>query len=106
IKVRSVSENVTRELPLEEYLVGALAAESSIEDEVEALKAQAVVSRSFALKNLGRHSREGYDFCSTTHCQRFTFPKTKSAVSGAARRAVEETAGMILSDPMGRVIDA
>jgi stage II sporulation protein D len=106
IKVRSVSENVTRELPLEEYLVGALAAESSIEDEVEALKAQAVVSRSFALKNLGRHSREGYDFCSTTHCQRFTFPKTKSAVSGAARRAVEETAGLILSDPMGRVIDA
>jgi len=91
---------------LEEYLAGVLAAESSVEDEVEALKAQAVVSRAFALKNLGRHAREGYDFCSTTHCQRFTFPKTKSAISGAARRAVEETAGMILSDSLGNVIDA
>ena len=106
IKVRSVSENVTRELPLEEYLVGVLAAESSVEDEIEALKAQAVVSRAFALKNLRRHAREGFDFCSTTHCQRFTFPKTKGAVNGAARRAVEGTAGVILNDSLGNVVDA
>ena len=106
IKVHSVSENLTRELPLEEYLAGVLAAESSVESEIEALKAQAVVSRAFALKNLGRHAREGYDFCSTTHCQRFTFPKTKGAINGAARRAVEETAGMILSDSLGNVVDA
>ncbi|MGH9753631.1 MAG: SpoIID/LytB domain-containing protein, partial [Blastocatellia bacterium] len=103
IKVRSISEKVTRELALEEYLVGVLAAESSIESEIEALKAQAVVSRAFVLKNLGRHAREGYDFCSTTHCQRFTFPKTKSVIN---RRAVEETAGVILSDPLGNVVDA
>ncbi|HEY8460191.1 MAG TPA: SpoIID/LytB domain-containing protein [Blastocatellia bacterium] len=106
VKIRSVSENITRELPLEEYVAGALAAESSVEDQIEALKAQAVVSRAFALKNLGRHAREGYDFCSTTHCQRFAFPKTKNAIRGAARRAVEETAGMILSDQSGDVIDA
>src|SRR5215510_7912931 len=106
IKVRSISENVTRELPLEEYLVGVLAAESSVEEEIEALKAQAVVSRAFALKNLGRHAREGYDFCSTTHCQRFTFPKAKGAIKGAARRAVEETAGVVMSDPLGNIVDA
>src|SRR5262245_45296875 len=106
IRVRSVSENVTRELSLEEYLVGVLAAESSVEDEIEALKAQAVVSRAFAMKNLGRHAREGYDFCSTTHCQRFTFPKAKGAIKGAARRAVEETAGVVMSDPLGNIVDA
>jgi SpoIID/LytB domain protein len=106
IRVRSVSENVTRELPLEEYLVGVLGAESSVEDEIEALKAQAVVSRAFALKNLRRHAREGFDFCSTTHCQRFTFPKPKGAVNGAARRAVEGTAGVILNDSLGNVVDA
>src|SRR5262245_10117823 len=106
IRVRSISENVTRELQLEEYLVGVLAAESSVEDEIEALKAQAVVSRAFALKNLGRHAREGYDFCSTTHCQRFTFPKAKGAIKGAARRAVEETAGVVMSDPLGNIVDA
>ncbi|MGH9767948.1 MAG: SpoIID/LytB domain-containing protein, partial [Blastocatellia bacterium] len=106
IKVRSVRENVTRELPLEEYVVGVLAAESSFENEIEALKAQAIVSRAFALKNLGRHAREGHDFCSTTHCQQFVFLKTKSAVKTAARRAVEDTAGVILSDQSRRVVDA
>src|SRR5262245_17495603 len=80
--------------------MGVLGAESSVEDEVEALKAQAIVSRTFALKNLGRHAREDYDFCSTTHCQRYVFPKTKNAVNAAARRAVEETAGVMLIDPI------
>ena len=112
IKVRSISENITREETLEQYLVGVLSAESSVENEMEALKAQAVVSRTFALKNRGRHASEGYDFCSTTHCQRFVIPKTKTAATAAARRAVEETAGVILKDPLSggsgadRIVDA
>src|SRR5262245_57165333 len=58
IRVHSVSENVTRELPLEENRAGGLAAESSVEDESEACKAQAEVIRAFALTNLGRPHRE------------------------------------------------
>ncbi|MBS1790664.1 MAG: SpoIID/LytB domain-containing protein [Acidobacteria bacterium] len=104
IRVRSISENVTRELPLEEYLVGVLAAEASIETEPEALKAQAVISRTFALRNPGRHAREGFDFCSTTHCQRFTLPKPRQYA--AARRAVAATRGEVLRDRNGAVIDA
>jgi stage II sporulation protein D len=104
VRVRSISEGLTRELPLEEYLVGVLGAESSIEDEFEALKAQAVISRTFALRNPGRHAREGYDFCSTTHCQRFVYSKKGS--SSQSRRAVEETVGEVLQDGMGRPVDA
>ncbi len=106
IRVRSISENVTRELPLEEYLVGVLTGEASIEDETEALKAQAVVSRTFALKNRNRHAREGYDFCSTTHCQRFVLAKANNAGHAAARRAVEQTAGEALQDQSRRIVDA
>lgn len=104
VRVRSISENITRELPLEEYLVGVLATEASIETEPEALKAQAVISRTFALHNPGRHAREGYDFCSTTHCQRFTLPKARQ--NEAARRAVAATRGEVLRDRNGTVIDA
>ncbi len=104
VRIRSVSENITRELPLEEYLVGVLATEASIETEPEALKAQAVISRTFALRNPGRHVREGYDFCSTTHCQRFTLPKARQ--NEAARRAVAATRGEVLRDRNGTVIDA
>ncbi|MCD6545607.1 MAG: SpoIID/LytB domain-containing protein [Thermotogae bacterium] len=35
----------------------------------EAIKAQAVISRTYTLRNLGRHSDEGFDLCSTVHCQ-------------------------------------
>ena len=104
VKVRSISENITREMPLEEYLVGVLASEASIETEAEALKAQAVISRTFAVHNPGRHAREGYDFCSTTHCQRFTLPKARQ--HEAARRAVATTRGEVLHDRSGTVIDA
>jgi stage II sporulation protein D len=96
VKVRSISENITRELPLEEYLAGALAGEASIENEMEALKAQAVISRTFAVRNMGRHAREGFDFCSATHCQRFVLPKAR--LHAKARQAVDATRGEILLD--------
>ncbi|HKX32606.1 MAG TPA: SpoIID/LytB domain-containing protein [Blastocatellia bacterium] len=103
IKVRSVGERIVRTLPLEEYLVGVLAGESSVEQEPEALKAQAIVSRTFALKNLGRHAREGFDFCSTTHCQRFV--AIKSAGQSPARRAVESTRGEVLTEGPDRLAE-
>ncbi len=102
VRVRSVSENRTRELPLEEYLIGVLAGEAGAETQIEALKAQAVVSRSFASRNAGRHAGEGYDFCSTTHCQRFV----ASGRNNSARRAVAATSGLILVDQRGEPIDA
>ena len=64
-------ENITLDLSLEDYVLGVVATEGSMEVEPEALKALAVAVRSYALKNHGRHEREGFDFCSTTHCQRF-----------------------------------
>ncbi len=103
VRVRAISENITRDIPLEEYLVGVLAGESSVENAFEALKAQAVISRTFAIKNPGRHAREGFDFCSTTHCQRFVIPKPGPR---SARRAVEATHGQVLKDDAGEPIEA
>ena len=36
----------------------------------EALKAMAVAARTFGVYGRGRHARDGYDLCGTTHCQR------------------------------------
>lgn len=35
----------------------------------EALRAQAILVRTFALRNLGRHEKNGADVCDLTHCQ-------------------------------------
>jgi len=71
VRVHQVGENITRVLSLEDYVLGVVSAEGSMEDEREALKALAIAARTYALKNIRRHENQGYDFCSTTHCQRF-----------------------------------
>jgi stage II sporulation protein D len=104
VRVRLAREEVTRALSLEDYLFGVLAAEASVEGEFAALKAQAVVSRTYALANLRRHTRDGYDFCNTTHCQRFlqiTEANARPDFHELVRRAVHETSGEVLRDARG-----
>ena len=110
IKVHLVSENVTQTLSLEDYVLGVMRAEGTVEPEPEALKALAITIRTYALKNSGRHASDGYDFCSTTHCQRFVGPAvTKDATTSLDTRisaAVRATKGQVLTDDRGQPIDA
>jgi SpoIID/LytB domain protein len=102
ISVHQVSENVTQRMPLEDYVLHVVASEASIEDQPEALKALAIAARTYALKNLGRHKDQGYDFCSTTHCQRFESAVARPALAAA----VKETTGLVLRDDKHQIIDA
>jgi len=114
IRVHLVTENVTRELSLEDYVTGVMRAEGTMESEPEALKALAISVRTFALKNAGRHARDGYDFCSTTHCQRYVGAPASMQVDRAhpARTeapllaAVHATEGQVLRDDRGELIDS
>jgi len=102
VSVHQVTENSTYRMPLEDYVTGVVSTEASIEDEPEALKALAVAVRTYALKNLGRHKNTGYDFCSTTHCQRFTATQARPALATAVR----QTSGLVLLDDQHQIIDA
>lgn len=104
-------ESTMQSLTLEDYVRGVLAAESSTENEIEALKAQAVVVRTFALKNRGRHAQEGFDFCTTTHCERFalaadTSGRARSANAAAIDAAMAATRGEVLLDNRGQLVDS
>ncbi|MDD5016510.1 MAG: stage II sporulation protein D [Eubacteriales bacterium] len=63
------------EMPLEEYLVGVVAAEMPASYELEALKAQAVAARTYTLykmNNGGCAAHEGADICTDSgHCQAY-----------------------------------
>lgn len=102
VSVRQVSENVTQRMPLEHYIERVVATEGSVEDQPEALKALAIAARTYALKNLKRHAEEGYDFCSTTHCQRFEAMEIRPAVA----TAIDATTGVILRDEQGQIADS
>ncbi len=92
----------TRLLTLEEYVRGSILAEfapagGNPADVEGMLEVQAVVSRTFAIAHLGRHRRDGYDLCATTHCQLFDPARMRSSRwSGVAARAAARTAGMVL----------
>ena len=102
VSVHQVTENRTYRMALEDYVAGVVDAEASIEDEPEAIKALAIAARTFALKNLGRHKNDGYDFCSTTHCQRFAGTEARPALANA----VKATLGLVLLDDQQQLIDA
>jgi SpoIID/LytB domain protein len=102
VKVHLVHDNVTQELSLEDYVLGVMRAEGSMETEPEALKALAIAIRTYALKNLGRHAKDDYDFCSTTHCQRFVL----GAANPAMIEAVKATEGQVLLDDRRQLVDS
>ncbi len=104
----SVSSS-SRVISLEDYILGVVAAEGSTEMEDEAIKALAITSRTYAVKNLRRHAADGYDFCTTTHCQRFLSTDHlvgSSQISSAISPAVTATAGYVLQDKDGRIVDS
>ncbi|MEK9149426.1 MAG: SpoIID/LytB domain-containing protein [Candidatus Desantisbacteria bacterium] len=53
---------------LEDYLPGIIKREISTSWPIEAIKAQAVLARTYALVNQ-KHKAEGFDICSDVHCQ-------------------------------------
>ncbi|MBM6828527.1 SpoIID/LytB domain-containing protein [Anaerotignum lactatifermentans] len=78
---------------LEEYLYGVVPAEMPSSYEEEALKAQALAARTYAMTKLGAHTGSGYQLCDTTACQVYKGYSTETAKTNAV---VDETAGEII----------
>jgi stage II sporulation protein D len=91
-------------LPLESYLAAVLSQEMGTRapEEREALLAQAVVARTFALRNRGRWEADGFDATADTRDQVYLGVDVESAQAWDAVRA---TAGLVVRY-RGRVIDA
>jgi len=89
---------------LEDYLKGVVPGEMGprVYDEPEALKAQAVAARSYAMRRRGDFAAEGYDLCATPRCQVYGGVAVEQALTN---RAVDETAGEVLLFD-GKVADA
>ena len=80
-------------IPLESYVAGVVAAETPRSFPLEALKAQAIAARTYALFHLGDHEAQGADLCGEVHCQAYHgVPPPDSK----AYRAAQETAGEVL----------
>lgn len=105
--LRSESGTIT-ELPLETYVAGVVAAEMPVEFEREALMAQAVIARTYALRRASEVNtdKQHGDLCDDPgHCQAYRSREELSSAWGTSfsdneekiMSAVKATAGMVLT---------
>ena len=84
--------NVINVVDLEDYVKGVITFEMSASWPAEALKAQAVCARTYAVYQ-SKHSGRNFDVCSTTDCQVY---RGAAASTSASDAAVDETKGLML----------
>ncbi|HEY1252420.1 MAG TPA: SpoIID/LytB domain-containing protein [Thermoanaerobaculia bacterium] len=96
--------NVVNRADLEDYLYGVVPSEMGPRrfDAIEALKAQAVAARTYALAHRGQFEAEGYDICATPKCQVYGGVPVEDPLSSAA---VDGTRGLVLAY-QGQIADA
>ncbi len=93
---------VINDIDLESYIKGVVPSEMPASWEYEALKAQAIAARSFALANLGKQSKLGFDLKDNTEDQAYG---GASAETNITNKAVDETNGLVLTYDM-KIISA
>ena len=87
------SLTVMNDLPLELYLRGVVPSEMPSGWEHEAHKAQAIAARSYAVANMGKRGKYGYDLKDTPEDQAYG---GASAETKQTNNAVTETEGIVL----------
>ena len=88
------SWTLVEQVPLERYLQGVVPHEIGAGSPAAALAAQAVLARTWALRNQHRFFVDGYHLCSDTQCQVYSDPRQAGP---AVRQAVSGTAGRVLA---------
>lgn len=107
------AENIIKEIPIEEYVKGVVAAEMPAEFEPEALKAQAVAARTYAYSRYKKlyitddHAHDDADVCTDyAHCQAWVSKQeamdrwgseTAEGYWGKIEKAVDDTKGIIIT---------
>ena len=100
VMVRLAQNGRIRTLPLEDYVIGATAAEMPPHFPAEALKAQAIAIRTLALRNIaqsaaGHGKHKNADLCaSPACCMAFLEPETAAA---SVKQAAGATDGLYLT---------
>jgi len=86
--------NVINVVNIEDYIKGILPYEMSPKWPIEALKAQALAARTFAVYTMNKHRAYGFDLCNTIDCQVYYGIKNANETTD---QAVDETKGMYIT---------
>lgn len=93
---RLTGENITfiNVVTLQDYVKGVVPYEIGSNVPLEAVKAQAIAARNYAVSNLNKHRSSGFNLCATTDCQVYNGCGAETENTNAA---VDQTNGMVLT---------
>ncbi len=83
-----------QKIKFDDYLKGVLPYEIGSSSPQEALKAQAVIARTWGIFNSDRFNMDNYHLCVSTQCQVYKPPKIKNK---KVQKAIESTSNLILT---------
>jgi SpoIID/LytB domain protein len=85
---------LVNEVPLETYLRGVVPYEIGTSAPKAAMEAQAILARTYVLRNLRRFAIDDYQLCADTHCQVYD---GLNGVAPSTDQAIAATRGMVLT---------
>ncbi|MBI3037799.1 SpoIID/LytB domain-containing protein [bacterium] len=93
INFRQNGAKVVNYVSLEDYVMGVVGSEISSLSPAETLKAQAVIARTYAFANRGKHGKNVFDLCNKDHCQIYGGINAERPV---VAQAIRDTNGIIM----------
>ncbi len=85
---------LVNKVPLETYLRGVVPHEIGPNAPTEAVKAQTIIARTYALRNLRRFQADNYQLCANTHCQVY---QGLTGTTTRSDQAINTTKGQVLT---------
>lgn len=95
VKARGNALVLVNEVLLDKYVAGVVEAEAGARHTHEYYKVQSIISRTYALANLNRHSAQGYHLCDQVHCQVY---HGKARFNDSIPLATKATEDLVLVD--------
>ena len=96
VKLQNGKLLAINELPLEDYVKGVVPSEMSAAWHPEALKVQAVATRTYALYKMRQNARKDFDVVASIKDQVYLY-RGRAAAAGPAGRAADETRDQVLA---------
>lgn len=88
---------------MDNYLAGVVESEGGGGGHVEYYRVQALISRTYVLKYLNRHQKEGFSLCDRVHCQAY---HSMLRFTPLIDEAVLTTQDMVLVDKSNKLVDS
>ena len=95
IKAGSNRILIYNKIDMEKYIAAVIEAEGGNHAPFEYYKAQAVLVRTYTIKNMFKHAEEDFNLCDDVHCQAY---KGRSSQNADILEATRSTAGTVLID--------